>query len=768
MERIVAINDQIERMLALKSVQSSRYITELNILKDRLNDKTFRIVVVGEFSSGKSTFINSIIGKDILKHAATETTAAVTYIYNVPRSDQRIDTCDIVYVNGKKQHISNLEQLREYTTVNSGINVAETIQSVSVYVNFLNVSYPVMIADTPGLNGIADKHRAITLDEIKKAHACIYLLSINGVKSTDIDFIKVLLNYQNRFIFIQNFIDLLRESENDTLQGKIDKDKESLRICFGKENAGVNYDVYGISAARALASKDISKTKVFDDDLHEIADRAILYDESHYQDFENCLYKIIESGEYLTSVENSVKHTIRHMIGAIRGGINEEIEINKQIRAQDGRTKNIDRARKLISRIDSQKNDRKKRLENFMISRDSENRKSLHEYIRSSLENLNESIKKDIDEKIRTYDQLASFADYYNSEPPKYYSVYISNTINSKLIPDVDGRIQDNLSHLYDEALLRVSDFVTNISGSGDKISLNINSSVSAFDVYDIHTNLEIYKAESERKKLQIKSEEASIANKKKAKRDTEDDIDLENQCNNEYCRKYEQEKQMLGSDPGVKQRQVEKTRQVERKGILKGTREWLFGAKTETYWAYEDDYSEQNEWKTRKAALEEKNRQKQEMHASRIMKLESRRKSIEDEIKISAGKISRLTQDIADLEKRMEREKQIYEISLKANQEEYCSNAKRKLKGEIEKSLFDSAGRQSACDSIMQHIDTVDLETLPAIQKSVMDFFEDSVNAKLKSLSSLINDNEKELASRYEFSKKELNTLNDIAAQLR
>ena len=81
---------------------------------------------------------------------------------------------------------------------------------------------------------------------------------------------------------------------------------------------------------------------------------------------------------------------------------------------------------------------------------------------------------------------------------------------------------------------------------------------------------------------------------------------------------------------------------------------------------------------------------------------------------------------------------------------------------------MFDSAGRQSACDSIMQHIDTVDLETLPAIQKSVMDFFEDSVNAKLKSLSSLINDNEKELASRYEFSKKELNTLNDIAAQLR
>ena len=137
MKREKMLNSQINRMMELKSIQNSRYITELNILKDRLNDKTFRIAVVGEFSSGKSTFVNSIIGKDVLKHAATETTATVTYIHNVLENDRRIDTCDIEYVDGKKQHISDLEQLKEYTTVNSAINVADTIRSVSVYVNFL-------------------------------------------------------------------------------------------------------------------------------------------------------------------------------------------------------------------------------------------------------------------------------------------------------------------------------------------------------------------------------------------------------------------------------------------------------------------------------------------------------------------------------------------------------------------------------------------------------------------------------------------------------
>lgn len=211
MKRKDQISAQIDRVEKLKCVQRSGYLSDIATLRERLEDKTFRLAVVGEFSSGKSTFINAIIGKDVLKHAATETTATVTYIINVPTDDTRINTCDIEYSDGIKKNIPNLEELKKYTTVNSEMNVAEEIRAVSIYVNFLDVSYPIIIADTPGLNGIADKHRNITINEIKKAHACIYLLSSNGVKLTDQDFISVLLNYQKRFIFVQNFIDLLRE-----------------------------------------------------------------------------------------------------------------------------------------------------------------------------------------------------------------------------------------------------------------------------------------------------------------------------------------------------------------------------------------------------------------------------------------------------------------------------------------------------------------------------------------------------------------------------
>lgn len=50
---------------------------------DRIADEKFQIAVVSGFNSGKSTFVNSLLGKDVLQHASTETTAVITRIVNV-------------------------------------------------------------------------------------------------------------------------------------------------------------------------------------------------------------------------------------------------------------------------------------------------------------------------------------------------------------------------------------------------------------------------------------------------------------------------------------------------------------------------------------------------------------------------------------------------------------------------------------------------------------------------------------------------------------
>ena len=226
--------DKINKLYSIDAVKKSNFFNEeMDQIKARLQDDIFRIAVVGEFSSGKSTFINALIGKDILLHSVNETTAAITNIHNVKNNEPLFQHCIVDYNDGKQIQLENFDSLKVYTTVQSNHNVARDISLVSIFVNFLNVSHPTVVVDTPGLNGIADKHSEITINEVKKAHVCIYLLSMKGLTNSDIDFIKILQNYQSKFIFVQNFIDTLRISEGETAEQKIeiDKKKKKKKLC---------------------------------------------------------------------------------------------------------------------------------------------------------------------------------------------------------------------------------------------------------------------------------------------------------------------------------------------------------------------------------------------------------------------------------------------------------------------------------------------------------------------------------------------------------
>src|SRR5699024_2817808 len=90
--------------------------SSIQYFEKRFLDEEFRIAIVGEYSSGKSTFLNALLQKDILTHATTETTAAVTRLVNVSASDPRAYTGEVVLVSGQRIQLQNLEDIREYTT----------------------------------------------------------------------------------------------------------------------------------------------------------------------------------------------------------------------------------------------------------------------------------------------------------------------------------------------------------------------------------------------------------------------------------------------------------------------------------------------------------------------------------------------------------------------------------------------------------------------------------------------------------------------------
>ena len=121
---------ELQKLKEKNVIQNSILSDELDNVINRLNDKSFRLAVVGEFSSGKSTFLNAVLKKDLLKHGTVETTATLTQIDNIS-SDEDDQTFDVLYVDGRKEANIPIERLEDYTSTSSKIvSVADEVKKV--------------------------------------------------------------------------------------------------------------------------------------------------------------------------------------------------------------------------------------------------------------------------------------------------------------------------------------------------------------------------------------------------------------------------------------------------------------------------------------------------------------------------------------------------------------------------------------------------------------------------------------------------------------
>lgn len=153
-------------------------------------DGRLYVAVVGEFSSGKSTFINALIGRHLLKEAVMPTTACATYIEATrgrltvkarlagePKGF-KVDDTDFSSLNNyiaKRFGLpsSGIQQLIDLLT--SEQKVAKEVAELHLYIPNANIPDKVVIIDTPGFNPGADSaknHAEITshvVDDIADA-----------------------------------------------------------------------------------------------------------------------------------------------------------------------------------------------------------------------------------------------------------------------------------------------------------------------------------------------------------------------------------------------------------------------------------------------------------------------------------------------------------------------------------------------------------------------------------------------------------------------
>ena len=212
----------------------------------RANGRTYcshklEYAVISTMSSGKSTFINALIGKDIMP---SENQACTGKIFKLETlfGNQKDTMC--IKKDGKiKRYFLEEEILKT-------LNLDSSIDEINIQVKYSNIRNNISIYDTPGVNSYQNKgHKDITYNFLEKSKIknFIYILNATQIGTYDDKFFLLdLEELKNRkdikILFILNKIDLIDE-EKENKEEIIENVKNYL-----EKNNFQNYLIFPLSA----------------------------------------------------------------------------------------------------------------------------------------------------------------------------------------------------------------------------------------------------------------------------------------------------------------------------------------------------------------------------------------------------------------------------------------------------------------------------------------------------------------------------------------
>ncbi|MBT5428266.1 MAG: hypothetical protein HOK84_18825 [Bacteroidetes bacterium] len=209
-------------------------MTHAEILKF-VESQPIRISVFGEFSSGKTTFINAIIGEAILSVAVDPTTAVPTYIryakeFNIlvqlhtGESLELFDEEPPFWTRfvGRKSVLHTLKKqegeirnfLKEWTKEGERAN---EVQNIIIELPLPWLKKNVELVDTPGTNAGIDTHKDHTDQVSKETDLAIFLMDARqgGGKKTEFVFMNDVQSRVSQSFVVVNKMDLLDEEDDE-------------------------------------------------------------------------------------------------------------------------------------------------------------------------------------------------------------------------------------------------------------------------------------------------------------------------------------------------------------------------------------------------------------------------------------------------------------------------------------------------------------------------------------------------------------------------
>jgi small GTP-binding protein len=181
--------------------------------RDQLNG-LFLLVIAGEFNSGKSSFINALLGERVLPEGVTPTTDRINILRHGPTVSENL--------------------LEAYLLERT--HPAEVLREIN-------------IVDTPGTNAIIRRHEELTRDFVPRSDLVLFVTSADRpFTESERAFLEQIREWGKKIVFIVNKIDIL-----------VGPEERDQVLRYVEENAagllGETPELFAVSARQALEAR---------------------------------------------------------------------------------------------------------------------------------------------------------------------------------------------------------------------------------------------------------------------------------------------------------------------------------------------------------------------------------------------------------------------------------------------------------------------------------------------------------------------------------
>ena len=346
--------------------------TEANIFRENAKDVengVFKVLVMGKFKNGKSTFINALVGKVMMAARATACTAVIATV----EYGNNTNNVKVVYSDSTESRTMSLREFTDEFALSE--EDQQYIEDGGRLDRFANVSHVEMqssdeifadglrLIDSPGLEEATARTKA-TNEFVPKANAIIFTLSATSLfSSAEKEYIAANFagkNMRNVF-FVINRIDNLTEGQLES--SVIPTVRMGLADVFTDENGRFDEELYNkrvffTNAYGALCARTGEQYKIILGKKEVPVDIEI--EDTGMLDFEGSLREFLNSPDRINATFNS---TLQNMANtyqiatknvvdakAVRSQSKEQRENNAKLakKSLDDAISEVERIRKTV------------------------------------------------------------------------------------------------------------------------------------------------------------------------------------------------------------------------------------------------------------------------------------------------------------------------------------------------------------------------------------------------------------------------------------